>query len=487
MHFAQATNHRYHHNKNSQNQFCFCQREKIKSFICTTTIKKRGGGRRCERDMRGRRRGRERYGVFLFTWSRRSDLALCSCRTYTSICKSGNCEHLQMCLMLCHLVLANEFNCHSHPPLCCNIHVIWHPPPTHPAPTRCMMMLVVVVVFVLLSSSGSRRRCAFHTKKKPVFAETEWRQKSLLFDVFCMCIFSLCADRAVVYMCIFSLGAERDVFCMWIFSLCADRDRCLLHMHFLFVCRQICRLHLQLLFVCRQRCLLLDLFQYQQTKEANWRRRRTRGGGFVPYLLQIVTKLLCSEKREHPARKHQHSACWVAQGSLMAADLVCRSTESHSLFHCADLVHYPIPLPPTLPRILPLLPHTSQFLFHCCCLWETTLSAPHRSNSNSPSSLPLPRPQRVVLLLASLAVSFCFLQILGRVWVMIIWPIPITRTGKKKKNPMREEKKKGFLSCILSFFLLLLPVLGFEFCLLWIFVGLEEGTRRHQNFFSLGR
>ncbi len=247
---------------------------------------------------------------------------------------------------------------------------------------------------------------------------------------------------------------------------------------------------MEALFVCRQWCLLLDLFQYQQTKEANWTRTRTRRGGFAPYLLQIVTKLLCSEKREHPARKHLHSACWVAQGSLMAADLVCRSTESHSLFHCADLVHYPIPLPPTLPRILPLLPHTSQFLFHCCCLWETTLSAPHRSSSNYPCSLPLPCPQWVVLLLLAppLALCFCLLQILGRVWVMIIWPIPITRRGKKKKNPMREEKKKkGFFSCILSYFLLLLPVLGFEFCLLWIFVDLEEGTRRHQNFFSWSR
>jgi hypothetical protein len=29
--------------------------------------------------------------------------------------------------------------------------------------------------------------------------------------------------------------------------------------------------------------------------------------------------------------------------------------------------------------------------------------------------------------------------------------------------------------------------LGFKFCLLWIFVGLEEGTRRHHKFFSLGR
>ncbi len=50
---------------------------------------------------------------------------------------------------------------------------------------------------------------------------------------------------------------------------------------------------------------------------------------------------------------------------------------------------------------------------------------------------------------------------------------------------MREEKKKkGFLSCILSYFLLLLlPVLGFEFCLLWIFVGLDEGTRRDIRIF----
>ncbi len=342
----------------------------------------------------------------------------------------------------------------------------------------CLLLLLFFFLFLLLEE---QKDVHFTQKKTCICRDREWRQKSLLFDVFCMCIFSLCADREFVYMCIFSLGADRDVFCMWIFSLCADRDRCLLHLHFLFVCRQRCLLHVQLLFVCRQRCLLLYLFQYQQTK-----RTRTRGGGFVPYLLQIVTKLLCSEKREHPARKHQHSACWVAQGSLMAADLVCRSTGSHSLFHCADLVHYPIPLPPTLHRILPLLLHTSQFLFHCCCLWETTLSGPHRSSSNSPYSLPLPCPQWVVILL--LALSFCFLQILGRVWVMIIWPIPITRRGKKKKNPMREEKKKkGFLSCIISFFLLLLPALGFKFCLLWIIVGLEEGTRRHQNFFSLGR
>ncbi len=144
----------FHHNKNSQNQFCFCQREKIKSFICTIIIKRRRerrrGRRGGERNMRGRRKVIDRYGVFLFTWSRWLDLAWCSYKTYIG-------------MMLYHPVLANKFNCHLHVPLCCNIHVIWHPPPTHPAPTTCMKMLVVV--FVLLSSSRSRRRCAFHMKK----------------------------------------------------------------------------------------------------------------------------------------------------------------------------------------------------------------------------------------------------------------------------------------------------------------------------------
>jgi hypothetical protein len=65
VHFVQATNHKYHHNKNSQNQFCFCQNEK-KKIICTTTIKKRGG-RRGERNMKRRRKVIEIYGVFLFT------------------------------------------------------------------------------------------------------------------------------------------------------------------------------------------------------------------------------------------------------------------------------------------------------------------------------------------------------------------------------------------------------------------------------------
>ncbi len=204
------------------------------------------------RDMRGRRRVRERYGVFLFTWSRQLDLALCSCRTYTSICKSGNCEHLQMCLMLCHLVLANKFNCHSHPPLCCNIHVIWHPRPTHPAPTRCMVMLFVVVVYVLLSSSGSRRRCAFHTKKN-LYLQRQSGDRNLFCLMSSASAFSLCVQTErsstcafslwvqtemssaceflcvqteidVFCMCIFSLYADRDVFCMCSFSLCADRD-----------------------------------------------------------------------------------------------------------------------------------------------------------------------------------------------------------------------------------------------------------------------
>jgi len=39
-------------------------------------------------------------------------------------------------------------------------------------------------------------------------------------------------------------------------------------------------------------------------KEVNWRWTITRGGGFVPYLFKIATKLFCSENREHPIRKH---------------------------------------------------------------------------------------------------------------------------------------------------------------------------------------
>jgi hypothetical protein len=193
---------------------------------------------------------------------------LCSCRTYTSICKSGNCEHLQMCLMFCHLVLANEFNCHSHPPLCCNIHVIWHPPPTHPVPTNvwCLLLLLLLFLFffLLLSveedvhftqkknlylqrQSGDRNlfclmssACAFslcvQTERSSTCTFSLWVQTEMSYafefslcvqteiDVFCMCIFSLYADRDVFCMCSFSLYADRDVFCMCSFSLCADRD-----------------------------------------------------------------------------------------------------------------------------------------------------------------------------------------------------------------------------------------------------------------------